>query len=366
MADDAGDARIERADDGCVTLGGELTVKSVGALWIAAERLLANGVNRLDASGVTGCDHAGLALLHWMARHSGATVDGLPADCQHMYDRFAGHDAPPAGARPSVSRRPLTTLGRGMTRVLASCRELFVFGGRLLVGLALALSRPRALRPRYVLATLVRVGADALPIVALIGFLTGVIMAFQAAQPMRQFGADIFVVDMVAIAMLRELGVLMTAIIFAGRSGAAFAAELGTMKVNEELDALRTMGLDPLRLLVVPMVVAGTLATPLLTVYANIIGVGGGLLVVMLLGHPWGAIQTQLAAAVQLNDILSGLLKSLAFGFAVSAIGCLRGLQTGSGAASVGNSTTRAVVSGIVLIVLLDGLFAVVFYALEF
>jgi phospholipid/cholesterol/gamma-HCH transport system permease protein len=166
--------------------------------------------------------------------------------------------------------------------------------------------------------------------------------------------------------MLRELGVIMTAIVLAGRSGSAFAAEIGTMKVNEEINALRTMGLDPARFLVLPRVLAGMCAMPLLTIYANVVGILGGLIVVTTFGHTWSAVWTQLLGSATVSDVATGMIKSVFFGFLVSSIGCLRGLQTQAGALAVGVSTTRAVVASIILIIFTDMIFAVVFYAIGF
>jgi phospholipid/cholesterol/gamma-HCH transport system permease protein len=194
----------------------------------------------------------------------------------------------------------------------------------------------------------------------------GMILAFQSAAPLQQFGVDIFVVNLVTLAMLRELGVIMTAIVLAGRSGSAFAAEIGTMKVNEEINALRTMGLDPARFLVLPRVLAGMCAMPLLTIYANVVGILGGLIVVTTFGHTWSAVWTQLLGSATVSDVATGMIKSVFFGFLVSSIGCLRGLQTQAGALAVGVSTTRAVVASIILIIFTDMIFAVVFYAIGF
>jgi phospholipid/cholesterol/gamma-HCH transport system permease protein len=182
--------------------------------------------------------------------------------------------------------------------------------------------------------------------------------------PMHQFGAEIYVADLVALSMLRELGPLMTAIILAGRSGSAFAAELGTMKVNEEINALTTMGLDPVRFLVVTRVLAAVMMMPLLTVFSNLMGLVGGAVVFLSFDFPLVTYVQQVRGAVDLGDLLGGLAKAFVFGILVAAIGCLRGLQTKTGASAVGLSTTRAVVSGIVLIVLADGVFSVVFYYL--
>ena len=186
----------------------------------------------------------------------------------------------------------------------------------------------------------------------------GLIMAFQAAIPLRQFGAELFVANLIGLSMLRELGPLMTAIILAGRSGSAFAAELGTMKVREEIDALKTMGLDPVRFLVVSRVVAAVFMTPLLTIFADLLGLIGGSVVMLSLGFPLITYFHQVQYAVTYGSLVGGLVKAFVFGILVAGIGCLRGLQTQTGATAVGESTTRAVVSGIILITITDGIFS--------
>ena len=189
-------------------------------------------------------------------------------------------------------------------------------------------------------------------------------MAFQAAIPMRQFGAEIFVADLIALSTLRELGPLMTAIVMAGRTSASFAAELGTMKVNEEIDAMTTMGLDPVKFLVVTRVLAMLVMMPLLTIFANLLGIIGGSVVLLSLGYPLTTYIDRIIYSADYIDLLGGLLKSLAFGLIVAGIGCSSGLQTKTGASAVGVSTTKAVVSGFILIILTDGLFSVVYFYL--
>jgi phospholipid/cholesterol/gamma-HCH transport system permease protein len=238
------------------------------------------------------------------------------------------------------------------------------FVGEVSVSMLRVLSNPRALRWQEVVRAAEKAGVNALPIVILISFLVGLIMAFQAAIPMRQFGAEVFVADLVALSMLRELGPLMTAIVFTGRSGSAFAAELGTMKVNEEIDAFTTMGLDPVRFLIVPRVLASLVMTPLLSVFAAVIGVCGGSLVLLSLDYSLVTYFKEVVSAVTYVDFLGGIFKSVVFGVVVAGVGCLRGLETGIGATAVGDATTRAVVSGIVLIVVIDGVFSVVYYYL--
>jgi phospholipid/cholesterol/gamma-HCH transport system permease protein len=209
-----------------------------------------------------------------------------------------------------------------------------------------------------------KAGVNALPIISLISLLVGLIIAFESAQPFRMFGAQIFIADMIGLVMVRELGPLMTAIMLAGRSGSAFAAELGTMKVNEELNALETMGLDPMRFLVVQRVLAGLLLTPLLTIYSMLMGVLGGVIVMLGLGFPMAIIFNQLESSVQIGDIMVGTTKGLVFGIIVASMGCLRGLQTQKGPSAVGDSTTRAVVSSILLLIIADAIFSIVLFAL--
>ena len=212
----------------------------------------------------------------------------------------------------------------------------------------------------------VQAGIAALPIVGLVSFLIGVILSFQAAIGMKQFGAVSFVGPLAALGIVREMGPLITAILLAGRSSAAFAAEIGTMTVNSEVDALVTGGLSPIRFLVVPRVLAGILVAPILTLYADIVSIIASMFTMLIYGIPFVNFYNGMLSAVDLEDIFSGLVKATMFGVVVSAMGCLRGMQTGTGAAAVGISATRAVVSSIVMIVLVDGIFAVISYKTGF
>jgi phospholipid/cholesterol/gamma-HCH transport system permease protein len=202
-----------------------------------------------------------------------------------------------------------------------------------------------------------------MPIITLMGFLIGLILAFQSAAQLKTLGAEVFVSDLVAVSVVRELGPLMTAILIAGRSGSAFAAELGTMKVNEEIDALTTMGLAPVRFLVVPRVLAGVLVTPLLTLYFDLLALVGGALVVGSFGHPLITFAHHVRNALTVTMFVSGIVKTFVFGLIIAGIGCQRGLETGTGAVAVGLSTTRSVVSAILLTILVDGIFAVAYYS---
>jgi phospholipid/cholesterol/gamma-HCH transport system permease protein len=208
-------------------------------------------------------------------------------------------------------------------------------------------------------------GPQALPIVTLISALVGVILAFIGAVELKKFGAQVYVADLVGIAMVRELGAMMTAILMAGRTGAAFAAQLGTMKVTQEIDAFTTAGLSPLEFLVLPRVVALVLMMPLLCLYADFVGIAGGAAIgVGMLDFSWRAYLEETVHAVTLTDLVGGLFRSSVYGVLVALAGCLRGLQSGYSSSAVGDAATSAVVTGIVAIIVADGIFATVFYAL--
>jgi phospholipid/cholesterol/gamma-HCH transport system permease protein len=239
------------------------------------------------------------------------------------------------------------------------------FTGELFVKLLGLLVHPGRLRWGDLFLVAEKAGADGVGITALMGFLIGVILAFQSAIAMGKFGADIYVADLVTIVLFRELGPLITAFILASRSSSAFAAELGTMKVNEEIDALTTMGIDPVQFLVFPRMLAGVAVLPVLTLFNILLGLLGCALVMVAIGFTPQIVFEEIHEAANLTDLLGGLVKTLVFGALVAGIGCLRGLRTGTGASAVGDSTTRAVVSSIIAIVVADGVFAVVYYFLN-
>ena len=350
-------------DGARIVLSGRLDAAGVAAVWDRAWRAAGSG-REVDASGVTYCDSAGAALLFALERERGAKIINAPEEARALLKPYDDAE-PPQRERGARRESAVVGIGRVGAAMARDVREQLVFLGQAGVALLGGLANPLRVRWGDMWRTVETAGVNALVIVGLIGFLTGMIMAFQSTVPLQQFGVDIFVVNLVALAMLRELGGIMTAIVLAGRSGSAFAAEIGTMKVNEEVNALTTMGIDPIKFLVVPKLMAAIIVTPLLTIYANVIGIAGGLMVVMLFGHPWASVYNQLVGAVTINDIAAGLIKSFFFGALVGGIGCLRGLQTKSGASAVGESTTRAVVSGIFLIILVDAVFAVVFWAIK-
>jgi phospholipid/cholesterol/gamma-HCH transport system permease protein len=267
---------------------------------------------------------------------------------------------------PEPPRRPaIEEVGFAAAGVWRDIRTQVEFVGETFAAMVYAATHPASVRWKDVWRICERVGADALPIVGLISFLLGMILAFQSAVPMKRFGAEIFVADLIGLSMLRELGPLMTAILLAGRSGAAFAAEIGTMRVNQEVDAMTTMGLNPVRFLVTPRIIAALLMTPLLVLFSDLIGLVGGAITMQTFSIPYITFLKEVDSAVTMTDFLAGFVKSFVFAILVAGIGCLRGLQTAAGASAVGDSATRAVVSGIILLVVVDGLFAVAYYLLN-
>jgi phospholipid/cholesterol/gamma-HCH transport system permease protein len=357
------------ADREVLIVEGRLDAGSTVELWDRSVELVGStGAKPLaiDASNLAYCDAVGAVLLVELAqrkRDQGAEVEmrGLREEIRSLVDLVT----PDPEAAPRLAREGgIERLGRAALDELADIRALVAFVGELCVTLVAVALDPRRLRGKDVIAVAERAGLGAVGIVSLIGFLLGLILSFQSAIPMQRFGAQIFVADLLGISMLRELGPLMAAVMLTARSGSAFAAEIGTMKVNEELDALSTMGLDPVRFLVVPRVLAAILVIPTLTMIMNVAGLAGGALVMMSLGFPTVTYVNRVVEAVTVGDLVQGLSKGVVFGVIVAAIGSLRGTQTGAGASAVGDATTSAVVSGIVLIAIVDGLFAVAFYVM--
>jgi len=370
----AGVLRIQPSADGALTfaVSGSLDSVTTGRAWREALRALGQAkAPRLivDASRMSYCDGAGAALLLELRRHQTVNlghfeIRGLNPAFQGLLDLYGRSLVEKLPSKAVESESVIERIGGAAVKVLQDAHTLLAFIGELAIALGRAAAHPRSVRWKDVLLTAELAGVNALPIIALIGFLLGLIMAFQSAIPMRQFGADIFVANLIGLSMIRELGPLLTAIILAGRSGSAFAAELGTMKVSEELDALTTMGLEPVGFLVVPRLIAAVAMTPLLSVFSSLFGLIGGAVVMLSFGFPLVTYIIQIQSAVTAGDLIGGLFKALAFGVVVAGIGCLRGLQTTTGASAVGQSTTRAVVSGLILITVVDGVFAVVYYYL--
>jgi phospholipid/cholesterol/gamma-HCH transport system permease protein len=323
----------------------------------------AGELGRWDSSLITA-----LVDICEVCRTRGITADraGLPTGVQRL---LALAEAVPEkqGARREAKRAGfLERVGVATQEIVAAGADLLAFVGRATLALArLRPGRRAAFRASDLLLIIQRSGAEALGIVSLISFLVGVILAFVGAVQLQQFGAAIYVADLVGIAMARDMAAMMTAIVMAGRTGASFAAELGTMKVNREIDALTTMGIDPIGFLVLPRMIALFLMMPLLCLYADLLGMlGGAVIGVTMLDLSWTTYYQETISAVTLTQVAGGVFKGAVYGALVAVAGCLRGMECGNSASAVGEATTSAVVTSIVLIISACGTFAVLFYVL--
>ncbi len=356
-----------------LTLSGPLDVATAAEARRAVEKRLRGvpwtGLD-VDVGGVDRGDMSGMSLLYELSQGQvvpgvKATVRGLRPEFQTLLSAFPAPDALAAIRQPPPRQSLLGQVGAATVSMLADARAQMVFLGGVLQGFAAVVRRPRVMRWREVAVVFEKAGVNALPIVSLISLLMGLVIAFEAAQPLEMFGAQIFIANMIGLVMIREFSPIFTAIIFAGRSGSAFAAEIGTMKVNEELNALETMGLDPLRFLVIQRIFAGTLLMPVLAAYSMVLGVLGGIIVMLTMGFPFAQVWAQLVGAMGVHDVLVGISKSFVFGAIIAALGCLRGMQTKEGPNAVGDSTTRAVVAGILMIIVVDAVYSVLTYVLH-
>ncbi len=356
-----------------IRLGKRIDLTNAGAGWDKLDALPQKPKEKnllIDAGALRLCDTAGMGLLLALEQYGQKqkmTVQtrGLSEELKLSYNRFDSRSLLEAVKSKRTSQNLCEQLGRMACDISDDILSQISFVGQFLCAAVQFVKRYAKIRWRDIFTLSELVGVNAVGITLLLGALFGLIMAFSSAMPLRQFGVEVYVSDLVAVALVRVLGPFITAIILAGRTGSAFAAEIGTMKINNELDALEVMGLNPVRFLCVPRVFVTILAAPLLTVLFNVAGLAGSAVVIVSLGFSvntyWSHVQSILTA----TDIWVGLGKALVFGGLVGWIGCLRGLQTKSGAGAVGISTTRAVVSGIVLIVLAEGVFSVLLYYLN-
>jgi phospholipid/cholesterol/gamma-HCH transport system permease protein len=351
---------IETRDGNTVlVVAGRLDAAAAGRIWRDAVRTARRtGSLAIDLANLEYCDMSGAALLVAVERAHAEPVELIAAA-----PRVAAllQRARTAAGTPQPSRTG-PTAAAGFR--LASAADSIAYLGEVAVAVLRLPARARMLRLQDLIRYADQAGVRALPLVLLLGYLMGLILAFQSAIPMRRFGADLFVANLVAISLLRELGPLLSAVILAGRTGSAFAAEIGSMKVNQEVDALVTMSLDPVTMLVLPRLIAAIIVMPALVLVLDIAGLCGMATVMRLFGFPVVTIAHQVQSAATALDLFGGLFKGMCFGSAVAVIGCRAGLGTGVGPRAVGQAATAAVVGGIVATIFLDGLFALLFYRL--
>ncbi len=321
----------------------------------------------LDLAAVTRLDTAGAWLVERTCvdvRGKGGEISlaNVSASQRTLLEVVAGHARAPVPRRPRGVVAMVMRIGAATIEIGREARDLVNFLGAVMVMLAGVAVRPGRLRLTPLTFQLESVGLAAIPLVGLIAFLIGIVLAFQGVDQLQRFGAEIFTVNLVAIGVLREMGVLLTAILLAGRTGSAFAAEIGTMTANEEIAALRTVGLDPLEVLVQPRVLAMLIALPLLTFFADIMGLAGGAVMALLtLDISVSQFLRQLQGAVSASTFWVGIVKAPVFALVIGLVGCFQGLSVTGGAESVGRRTTRAVVVSIFLVLVLDAGFSVLF-----
>lgn len=351
-------------------LHGVLELKSGRALWNTLERNKPRDARRLrvDLSDVSAADGSAAAML--ASYRAELRSDGVECELVGANDSVAEvlrlyESASKLGPRPRRrAQGQLDQLGMATIAIALEAQMVIAFFGQMVVGLANTIRAPRTLNWKELAPTLERAGADAVPIVALINLLVGMVIALQSASQLHRFGADLYMADLVGISVVREIAPLITAIVVCGRTGAAFAAELGSMQTNEEIDALRTMGFGPMRFLVIPRTLALMLAVPLLTIVADLMGGAGGLVAaVFRLDINMAAYLTETQSAVTLRDVYSGVIKSVAFGLTIALISSQQGLAASGGAEGVGRRTTAAVVTTLFALILIDAVFTMLFEA---
>ncbi len=356
-----------------VAASGSWTIKTASILEASIAKLVPTGdaAASIDFSNLKAIDTAGALLINRLYRRleqsgNSTKVIGLSDVHAALIERVAlASDCEPL---PAETYHPLVALvdrtGRAACAASEEAADLLYFLGVTFVAAIRSMVRPGRIRFISVLSHIERVGLDAMPIVGLLSFLIGIVVSYQGADQLRQFGAEIFTVNLLGVSIFREMGILLAAIVIAGRSGSAFAAQIGTMQVNQEIDAMRTLGLDPVEILVLPRVMALVVSMPLIAVFADIMGlIGGGLMVILTLEVSFHQFLERLQGAVTIWTFWAGIMKAPVFGFLIALTGCREGLKVTGSAESVGLHTTRAVVISIFLVIVADALFSVLFSA---
>jgi phospholipid/cholesterol/gamma-HCH transport system permease protein len=317
----------------------------------------------LDLSDLSSLDTPGALFLCGL-RNKGFELTGVRAEHKALLDLICGLELKPLAKPKSVARwrQLVIELGKGADEAWHDTLDVITFIGRAASAVGLALIHPRSLRLPSISRQIAETGINALPIVGLMAVMISIVIGYQGVAQLRPFGGEDFTINLVAVSVLREMGVLITAIMVAGRSGSAFAAEIGVMKARDEIDALNVMGMDPMEMLVVPRVIGLVITLPLLTFFSDVMGlVGGALISQSLLDVSPLQYLDRVHHAVDSNDLFVGLFKAPIFGFLIAVVGCMHGLRVRGSAESVGRETTRAVVKAIFVVIVLDALFSILF-----
>ena len=324
---------------------------------------------RIDIGGIEALDTAGAWILHrtasaWRRAGSEAEFSGARPDHSLLLDQVRDNDHPCDIEPPRRGAwiNTVVEIGEGVAESFQETGQILSLLGAVVTTFLRGLSSPRRLRVTSLVYHLEKAGLNAVPIVGLIAFLIGVVLAYQGSAQLQLFGAEIFTVNLVAVAVLREMGIMLTAVVVAGRSGSAFTAHIGSMKANQEVDALLVLGPDPVEILVLPRVLALVIAMPLLAFFADVMGLlGGGVMAWAALGISPGAFIERLNSAVGLWTFWVGIIKAPVFGFLIALVSCNEGLRVVGGAESVGMRTTRSVVISIFLVIVVDAVFSIFF-----
>lgn len=361
--------RDESSSQLMVEIGGSFNLRAVDQIWPQARKLLHSKKPPLlvvDAENIIHCDGAGIALLLWLRKFQlendrDIIFHGLASQYSKRIELFAPKKKSPKPITQSFAEmvRDIGSSVYGWWRGLYN--QIFFFGELALESFQV-LRNPKRFRIGDYMQVIESCGPNAFSIAILVGTLFGLILAFQAAIPMKMFGVEIYVADLVGLSLFRVLGAFIAAVLFCARSGSAFAAEIGTMKINEELDALTTLGVNPVSFLVLPRIVASILMVPLLSLSVILSALFGAGIVMYSLGFAPISYYNELVSAISLTDFLSGFAKTFVFGYIIAAVGCYCGLHTKNDSAAVGRATTAAVVNGIILIVVAEGVMSVLFY----
>lgn len=369
-------AHITRLTPLELVVSGAWTAYGIGQIEAQLKALSApsGSIMVIDASRIEAFDSVGAWIMQTLRSRLGQASVSL--EIRQLRPEFAkllaviGQEVIDQAGTAKLDATPAQTwperLGRGTAAAVEQGTALLAFIGECTFTLARCLAQPKRFRWRPILYNIRSAGFDALPIVGLLSFMLGIVVAYQGADQLRQYGANIFVADLVGLSMLREFAPLITAIIVAGRSGSAYAAQIGTMAVTEEIDAMRTIGIAPLELLVVPKFIALLIALPLLTVFADVLGVFGGMLMAQAqLAVTYLEFLDRFVKSVSVTAYLIGISKAPVFAVIIVTIGCFQGFRTHGGPDSVGRQTTRSVVQSIFLVIVADALFSVAFSALD-
>src|SRR5262245_3104347 len=353
-----------RTDGATLALAGSLDIRTVGEAEDAISWRLKQGKPRtVDLRELSALDSPGALFLCGL-RERGVALTGIRDEHKALLELIGGLDLKPLPKVPAMARwrEVIVGIGKGADDAWKDALAIITFLGHAASATGQALLRPRSLRLASISRQISETGIDALPIVALMAIMISVVIAYQSVIQLRPYGAENLTINLVAISVLREMGVLITAIMVAGRSGSAFTAEIGVMKAREEIDALKVMGLDPMRLLVVPRLIGLVITLPLLTFFADVVGLfGGSIATQALLQVSPGQYLEHVHQAADTNDLLVGLIKAPVFAVFIAIIGCMHGMRVRGSAESVGHQTTRAVVKAIFLVIVLDALFSIFF-----